>query len=178
GAAVSAQITHGGCFTFIQPPGQGRPLSASGGLNKIGLMSGQYLKRQMSVADLQRAAADFANGARLAREAGFDAVEIHMGHGDLLSQFLSPLYNKRRDQYGGSLANRLRFPRQVLRQVLDAVGDELAVICKFSITEGVRGGNTVDDGIGIARGLAEEGAHLLVLSAGLKDRKSTRLNSR
>src|SRR5690606_31013345 len=117
-----AQITHGGCFTFIRVPGQSRPLSASGGLNKIGLMSGQYLKRQMSVADMQRVAADFANGARLAREAGFDAVEIHMGHGYLLSQFLSPLYNKRRDDYGGSLANRLRFPRQVLRQVLDAVG--------------------------------------------------------
>ena len=167
GGAVSAQITHGGCFTFIRVPGQSRPLSASGGFNKIGLMSGQYLKREMSIVDMQRVAADFADAARRAREAGFDAVEIHMGHGYLLSQFLSPLYNKRRDQYGGSLANRLRFPRQVLRQVLDAVGDELAVICKFSITEGVRGGNTVDDGVGIARGLAEEGAHLLVLSAGL-----------
>ncbi len=165
--AVSAQITHGGCFTFIQPPGQGRPLSASGGFNKIGLMSGQYLKREMSVADMQRVAADFANGARLAREAGFDAVEIHMGHGYLLSQFLSPLYNKRRDDYGGSLANRLRFPRQVLRQVLDAVGNELAVICKFSITEGVRGGNSIEEGVQIARELAAEGAHLLVLSAGL-----------
>lgn len=167
GAAVSAQITHGGCFTFIRAPGQRRPLSASGGLNKIGLMSGQYLKRQMSVADMQRVAADFASGARLAREAGFDAVEIHMGHGYLLSQFLSPLYNKRRDEYGGSLDNRLRFPRQVLRQVLDAVGNELAVICKFSITEGVRGGNSIEEGVQIARELAAEGAHLLVLSAGL-----------
>ena len=167
GGAVSAQITHGGCFTFIQAPGQRRPLSASGGFNKIGLMSGQYLKRQMSVADMQRVAADFANGARLAREAGFDAVEIHMGHGYLLSQFLSPLYNRRRDEYGGSLDNRLRFPRQVLRQVLDAVGNDLAVICKYSITEGVRGGNGIEEGVGIARGLAAEGAHLLVLSAGL-----------
>lgn len=167
GGAVSAQVTHGGCFTFTKVKGQGRPLSASGGFNKIGLMSGQFLKREMSIGDMQRIAGDFADGARLAREAGFDAVEIHMGHGYLLSQFISPLYNRRRDEFGGSLANRMRFPRQVLRAVLDAVGEELAVICKFSMTEGVRGGNGPEDGVGIARHLAEEGAHLLVLSAGL-----------
>lgn len=165
--AVSAQITHGGCFIFIKVPGQSRPLSASGGFNKVGLMSGQYLKREMSVADMQRIAADFAAGARLAREAGFDAVEIHMGHGYLLSQFASPLYNKRKDEYGGNLANRMRFPRQVLRQVLDAVGDELAVICKYSMIDGAPSGNQIEDGVGIARELAAEGAHLLVLSAGM-----------
>lgn len=167
GGKVSAQITHGGCFTFTKVKGQPRPLSASGGFNKIGLMSGQFLKREMTEADMQRIADDFAAGARLAKEAGFDAVEIHMGHGYLLSQFLSPLYNKRKDAWGGSLENRLRFPRQVLRQVLDAVGAELAVICKFSMTEGAKEGNRIAEGVGIARGLAQEGAHLLVLSAGM-----------
>ncbi|MCL5041309.1 MAG: NADH:flavin oxidoreductase [Gammaproteobacteria bacterium] len=167
GGKASAQITHGGCFTFTKREGQSRPLSASGGFNKIGLMSGQFFKREMSAEDMQRVADDFAQGARLARQAGFSAVEIHMGHGYLLSQFLSPLYNKRQDEYGGSLENRLRFPRYVLRRVLDAVGSDLAVICKFSMTEGVREGNRIADGVGIARGLAEEGAHLLVLSAGM-----------
>lgn len=167
GGAVSAQITHGGCFTFTKVPGQSRPLSASGGFNKIGLMSGQYFKRQMSSADMERIADEFACGAQLAREAGFDAVEIHMGHGYLLSQFLSPLYNKRTDLYGGTLDNRLRFPREVLRRVLDAVGEDLAVICKYSMVEGARGGNGIEEGIGIARALAEEGAHMLVLSAGM-----------
>ncbi|SFU14140.1 NADH:flavin oxidoreductase [Pseudomonas marincola] len=167
GGRVSAQITHGGCFTFTRQPGQGRPLSASGGFNKIGLMSGLFFKREMSVSDMQRIASDFAQGACLAREAGFDAVEIHMGHGYLLSQFLSPLYNKRRDEFGGSLENRLRFPRQVLRAVLDAVGQDLAVICKFSITDGAKGGNRIEDGIAIAQALEAEGAHMLVLSAGL-----------
>lgn len=167
GGAVSAQITHGGCFTFTRQPEHGRPLSASGGFNKIGLMSGLYFKREMTVGDMQRIADYFAQGARLAREAGFDAVEIHMGHGYLLSQFLSPLYNKRRDEFGGSLQNRLRFPRQVLRQVLDAVGEDLAVICKFSMTDGAKGGNCIEDGVAIARALEAEGAHLLVLSAGL-----------
>jgi 2,4-dienoyl-CoA reductase (NADPH2) len=167
GGLASAQITHGGCFTFIRERSTKRPLSASGGFNKIGLMSGMFLKQAMNEADMQQVVRDFAQGARLARQAGFDAVEIHMGHGYLLSQFISPMYNKRRDQYGGSLENRLRFPRRVLRAVLDAVGTEMAVICKYSITEGVRAGNSAEDGAQIARMLEEEGAHLLVLSAGM-----------
>ena len=167
GGLASAQITHGGCFTFIRERSTKRPLSASGGFNKIGMMSGMFLKQAMSESDMQQVVADFAQGARLARDAGFDAVEIHMGHGYLLSQFISPLYNKRRDQYGGRLENRLRFPRRVLRAVLDAVGRELAVICKYSITEGVRAGNSAEDGARIAQMLEAEGAHLLVLSAGM-----------
>lgn len=167
GAAASAQITHGGCFTFLPPAGSRRPLSSSGGFNKVGIMSGMLFKQAMTEADLERVAGEFVRGARLAREAGFDAVELHMGHGYLLSQFVSPLYNRRRDPYGGSLENRLRFPAQVLRRVLDAVGKDLAVLCKYSITEGVRGGHDADDGAAVARILEREGAHLLVLSAGM-----------
>lgn len=167
GAAASAQITHGGCFTFLTERSTPRPLSASGGFNKIGMLSGMFRKQAMREIDMNRVIRDFVQGARLAREAGFDAVEIHMGHGYLLSQFISPLYNKRRDSYGGSLENRLRFPRQVLRAVLDAVGKDMAVLCKYSITEGTRGGNRPEDGVAIARLLEREGAHMLVLSAGM-----------
>jgi 2,4-dienoyl-CoA reductase-like NADH-dependent reductase (Old Yellow Enzyme family) len=167
GAAAMAQITHGGCFTFLPPRDSRRPLSASGGFNKVGIMSGQWRRQRMEEADLERVAAEFVRGARLARAAGFDAVEIHMGHGYLLSQFLSPLYNHRRDAYGGDLARRVRYPAQVLQQVLDAVGKELAVACKISVTEGARGGNTAADGAQIAALLERAGAHLLVLSGGL-----------
>ncbi|VVP69676.1 NADH oxidase [Pseudomonas fluorescens] len=167
GGLASAQITHGGCFTFIRERATRYPLSASGGFNKIGMMSGMFFKQAMTEDDMRQVVQDFAQGARTAREAGFDAVEIHMGHGYLLSQFISPMYNKRRDQYGGSLENRLRFPRRVLRAVLDAVGRDLAVICKYSVTEGVRAGNSAEDGAQIARMLEQEGAHLLVLSAGM-----------
>ena len=167
GGLASAQITHGGCFTFIRERSTKRPLSASGGFNKIGLMSGMFFKQAMDEADMQQVVREFAQGARLARQAGFDAVEIHMGHGYLLSQFISPMYNKRRDHYGGSLENRLRFPRRVLRAVLDAVGQDMAVICKYSVTEGVRAGNSAEDGAKIAAMLEREGAHLLVLSAGM-----------
>ena len=167
GAAASAQITHGGCFTFVPPQDTPRPLSASGGFNKVGIMSGQWRRQAMTLTDMERIAAEFVRGARLAREAGFDAVEIHMGHGYLLSQFLSPLYNRRRDAYGGDLPGRARFPVQVLERVLEAVGKELAVVCKISVTEGTRGGNTAEDGAQITKLLEAAGAHLLVLSAGL-----------
>ncbi len=167
GAAASAQITHGGCFTFVPPQDTARPLSASGGFNKVGIMSGQWRRQAMTLADMERVAAEFVRGAQLAREAGFDAVEIHMGHGYLLSQFLSPLYNRRRDAYGGDVQGRARFPVQVLERVLDAVGKEMAVVCKISVTEGTRGGNTAEDGAQIAKLLEAAGAHLLVLSAGL-----------
>ncbi len=166
-AAASAQITHGGCFTFVPPQDTARPLSASGGFNKVGIMSGQWRRQAMTTADMERIAGEFVRGALLAREAGFDAVEIHMGHGYLLSQFLSPLYNRRRDAYGGDVRGRARFPVQVLERVLEAVGKDMAVVCKISVTEGTRGGNTAADGAEIARLLEAAGAHLLVLSAGL-----------
>ena len=113
-------------------------------------MSGQWRQTGHDAADMERVAAEFVRGAQLAREAGFDAVEIHMGHGYLLSQFLSPLYNRRRDAYGGDVRGRARFPVQVLERVLDAVGKEMAVVCKISVTEGTRGGNTAEDGAQIA----------------------------
>lgn len=175
GAAASAQITHGGCFTFLRERSTPRPLSSSGGFNKVGLMSGMWRKQAMTEADMTQVTRQFVQGAELARAAGFDAVELHMGHGYLLSQFISPLYNRRRDSYGGSLENRLRFPLRVLRAVLEAVGNDLAVICKYSITDGVRGGNTAQDGAAIARLLEAAGAHLLVLSAGMNVESITTL---
>ncbi|KML27916.1 flavin oxidoreductase, partial [Burkholderia lata] len=126
GAAASAQITHGGCFTFLPSLSTRRPLSASGGFNKVGVMSGRFLKQAMTRDQMSAIADEFAQAARHARDAGFDAVEIHMGHGYLLSQFLSPLYNRRRDAYGGDAARRAAFPAEVLRRVLDAVGRDLA----------------------------------------------------
>lgn len=167
GCAASAQITHGGCFTFVKPASGKRPISASGGFNKVGLLSGQYLKHKMTRQDMQEVINDFVVSAKYARDSGFDAVEIHMGHGYLLSQFISPLYNKRRDEYGGSIENRMRFPRELLGQVLEAVGKELAVICKYSMVEGASGGNQIAEGVEIAKQLEAEGAHMLVLSAGM-----------
>lgn len=169
GAAASAQITHAGSFTFLPKDvlHTSRPLSASGGLNKVGVMSGRWLKRAMDPGQLEAMTAEFVAAARNAREAGFDAVELHMGHGYLLSQFISKLYNKRRDAYGGTIEKRMRFPGEVLARVLDAVGKDLAVIVKYSMTDGVPRGNSIEDGVAVARAIEARGAHLAVLSNGL-----------
>jgi len=166
--AVCAQITHGGAFCFLPRLSTRYPRSASSGFNPPGVIAGRLFKRAMSEVDLERVSAEFVAGARLARDAGFDAVEIHMGHGYLLSQFISPAYNRRRDRWGGpTAAHRVRFPVRVLREVLDAVGKDLAVICKISVDEGFKNGGTAEDAVLVAQALERAGAHLLVLSGGM-----------
>ena len=165
GGKICAQITHGGAFvTSIKL--NHRPFTSSGGLNKAGMLAGNWLSRDMTQADLDMVQAEFVACAELMREAGFDAVELHMGHGYLLNQFVSPLSNKRKDQYGGSAANRIRYPAQVLAAVKKAVGQDLAVLAKINVIDGVRGGATAEDGIVTARALQAAGADMLVLSGG------------
>lgn len=168
GAAAQAQITHAGAFTFLPKDFSSmKPISADGGFNKFGVMTGRYFKKRMNRDDMDRIADEFVSAARFAKEAGFDAVEIHMGHGYLLAQFITPFYNSRRDEFGGSIENRMKFPVEVLSRVLDAVGNEMAVTVKYSQTDGKEGGNTVTEGIAIAKILQNAGAHMAQLSNGL-----------
>ncbi len=162
---ISMQLTHGGSFvTSIRV--KGRTISASSGLNKAGLLCGNFLQRAMKENDMEQVAGEFARAAELCREAGFDAVELHMGHGYLLNQFISPLSNVRRDQYGGNAENRARFPARVLKAVKDAVGQDLAVLAKINVADGVRRGATVEDAIVTGKALQTAGADMLVLSGG------------
>ena len=89
-----------------------------------------------------------------------------MGHGYLLNQFISPMSNRRNDEYGGSAENRVRFPARVLRAVREAVGEDLAVLAKINVADGPSRGATVEDGIVTAQVLQDAGAHMLVLSGG------------
>src|SRR5438132_1488786 len=93
----------------------------------------------------------YAHGAMVLRDAGFDAIEIHIGHGYLLSAFLSPKLNKRRDEFGGSLDNRARFPLDVVRAVRSAAGGAVAVTAKVNMADGVRGGFWLEESIEFAR---------------------------
>lgn len=165
GAAISAQITHGGSFVTGMKV-KGRTISSSGGFNAAGALKGNFLQRAMNEADMERVIAEFVAAARLARDAGFDAVELHMGHGYLLNQFISPLSNRRQDKYGGSAENRVRFPARVLAAVKQAVGDTTAVLAKINVADGTRRGAKVEDGIVTALALQAAGAHMLVLSGG------------
>ncbi|HTR70659.1 MAG TPA: NADH:flavin oxidoreductase [Mycobacteriales bacterium] len=108
--------------------------------------------------DLARITDHFAVAARNAIEAGFDAVEVHLGHGYLLSSFMSPRLNRRTDEYGGSWEARARFPREVVRAVREEVGDAIAVTAKFGMSDGVAGGLWLEESIPIAQQLEADGA--------------------
>lgn len=161
GAAASIQIGHCGNMSKSRVAGE-RPVSASSGFN---LYSPTLVRglRQPEIGDLARA---FGQAVRLAREAGFDAVEVHAGHGYLISQFLSPYTNRRKDDYGGSLENRMRFMQMAVGEALEAAGGDLAVLVKTNMCDGFRGGIEIGEGLQIARELERLGAHGLVLSGG------------
>jgi len=161
GAAASIQLVHCGFFASRKVIAQ-RPLGAS---PKFCLYRRSRCT-QMSEAQISDKTEAFAQAAVLAQRAGFDAVEIHAGHGYLLSQFLSPWTNQRRDRYGGSLESRLRFPAAVIRRVREAVGPGYPVLVKMNQRDGMRGGLELDEAVEAARRFEAEGASALVPSAG------------
>jgi 2,4-dienoyl-CoA reductase-like NADH-dependent reductase (Old Yellow Enzyme family) len=165
GAAASLQIGH--CGDFADPRVTGvRPLGPSHRLDLYHLA----VARPMREPDLEQAVADFARAAGVAREAGFDAVEPHFGHGYLVSQFLSPWTNRRRDRWGGPLENRMRLAVAVLRAMRTAVGPELPIVPKVNLSDGFAGGLQVEEAVEVARRLEAEGATALALSGGFVSR--------
>lgn len=161
GAAVSIQIGHCGFFASPRVIGR-RPLGAS---PQLCLFRLSYCT-QMSQAEIDQKIEDFSKAAAFARQAGFDALEIHSGHGYLLSQFLSPWTNHRKDAYGGSLENRLRFPLAVLRRVREEVGPAFPILIKMNQRDGMPGGIEIDEAILIAQAYEAAGASALVPSCG------------
>ncbi|MEV6703107.1 NADH:flavin oxidoreductase [Streptomyces sp. NPDC051453] len=162
GAAVSAQIGHAG--PVADAKSNGRPALAPGRLfNPISMK----MTRAATEADIGRITRAHGDAARIAAEAGFDAVEIHLGHNYFASSFLSPKINKRRDRYGGSLTNRARVARDMARAVREAVGDRLAVTAKLNMDDGVPGGIWLDESLQVAQWLQEDGTlDALELTAG------------
>jgi 2,4-dienoyl-CoA reductase-like NADH-dependent reductase (Old Yellow Enzyme family) len=161
GAAASIQLGHGGNMADRKVTGE-RAIAPSVKFNLYGLIR----PRAMSEADIESIVDAHAEAVRLARNAGFDAVEIHAGHGYLISQFLSPYTNRRKDRWGGSFENRARFLRKVLTGVKKASGKNTAVLVKTNLEDGFAGGMSREEGIKVARILYNEGADALVLSGG------------
>jgi 2,4-dienoyl-CoA reductase-like NADH-dependent reductase (Old Yellow Enzyme family) len=108
--------------------------------------------------DIARITDDYRRTATLVVEAGFDAIEVHLGHNYLLSSFLSPKLNRRHDDWAGSIANRARFARQVVLAVRDAVGRDVAVTAKLNMVDGYKGGLALEDSLEVARMLQDDGA--------------------
>jgi 2,4-dienoyl-CoA reductase-like NADH-dependent reductase (Old Yellow Enzyme family) len=153
GALVSAQLGHAGLVADSRSNGQ-KSLAPSRRLSA----PGKGLVPAATKADLARVTRDFARAARTTVDAGFDCLEVHLGHNYLLSSFLSPNLNKRHDSYGGSIANRSTFPRDVLKAVRDAVGDDAAVIAKLNMVDGVEKGLPIQDSLEVARLIEQDGA--------------------
>ena len=162
GAAIAAQIGHAG--PVANPMGTKSPSVAP---SRVFSPLGMRRTQAVTADDIERITSLYADGARVLRDAGFDAIEVHIGHGYLLSAFLSSRLNKRTDEWGGSLENRARFPRQVVSAVREAVGRDIAVTAKVNMADGVRGGFWLDESVRFARMLQDDGAlDALTLSGG------------
>jgi 2,4-dienoyl-CoA reductase-like NADH-dependent reductase (Old Yellow Enzyme family) len=162
GAAVSAQLGHGGPVAFAK--GNGLPaLAPSRHFNKTSFGFAQAIDK----AGIDRVAQAHAEAARRAVDCGFDAVEVHLGHNYLISSFLSPRLNRRTDEYGGSLENRARLARDTMRAVREAVDDRIAIIVKMNMDDGVPGGFWLDEAIPVTQWLEADGScDVLEMTAG------------
>lgn len=162
GAAISAQLGHGGPVAEARS-NRSPALAPSKRWNTTAFS----VARPATPEDLQRVVTAHADAARMAEQAGFDAVEVHLGHNYLASAFLSPRLNRRKDEYGGSLENRARLARDLARAVHDAVGGRLAVIAKLNMEDGARGGFGLPESIQVAQWLEQDGTvDALELTAG------------
>ena len=164
-AAASIQLGHCGNMAKHSIV-CGRPIAPSTHFN----FYAPSFPRAMKKTDIVETVKTFGKGVRLARNAGFDAVEIHAGHGYLISQFLSPATNKRKDEFGGSLQNRMRFMELVIHEVMEAAAGKTAVLVKMNMSDGFSGGMEFHESLEVARKLESLGVHALVLSGGFVSR--------
>ncbi|MDD5892138.1 MAG: NADH:flavin oxidoreductase [Bacteroidales bacterium] len=165
GAKASIQLGHCGNMTH-RSTCHCMPIGASNGFN---LYSPTFY-RKMTKEDIEYVAKSFGDATRICIEAGFDAVEVHAGHGYLISQFLSPYTNHRKDEFGGSLDNRMRFMRMCISEVVKAAGDKIAVTAKLNTSDGFKGGQTTEELIEVAKELRKLGVQAITLSGGFVSR--------
>jgi anthraniloyl-CoA monooxygenase len=178
GAKIALQLGHAGAKGSTRVPweGEDEPLP-SGNWPLVSASPQQYVdgvsdwSRAMSRADMDRVRDEFVHATRLAAEAGFDWLELHCAHGYLLSSFISPLTNQRTDEYGGPLANRLRYPLIVFRAMRDAWPRERPTSVRISAHDWVEGGITPDDAVEIARAFKDAGADMIDCSSGQVSRR-------
>ncbi len=161
GGKIAVQLVHAGGQTDSQNAGR-RPLAPSA----VKVDQFPELPEELSQDEIGEIIAAFAAAARRAKEWGADAVQLHGAHGYLISQFLSPLTNRRTDEYGGAIENRSRFLREVYGQVRDAVGAEYPVLIKLNAADNLEGGLYAEDGLYAARTLADAGIDAIEVSTG------------
>jgi anthraniloyl-CoA monooxygenase len=169
---ICLQLGHSGAkgSTRLMWEGMDEPLAEGGwpvmAASAIPYKPGMQVPREMTRADMDQVRDDFVRATRMAAEADFDMVELHCAHGYLLSGFITPLSNRRTDEYGGSLENRLRFPVEVFRAMREVWPQDRPMSVRISATDWVEGGIDGPDAVEIARAFHLAGADIIHVSAG------------
>lgn len=173
GAVIGMQLAHAGrkASTHIPWEGSGAVNESDGGWqviapSEIAFADNYPSPREMTRDDIEEVAASFALAAERALSAGIQVAEIHAAHGYLLHEFLSPVSNRRDDEYGGSLDNRMRFPLEVVRRVRKVWPERLPLFVRISATDWIDGGWDLEQSIELARRMREEGVDLVDCSSG------------
>ncbi|MBI4297479.1 MAG: NADH:flavin oxidoreductase [Chloroflexi bacterium] len=164
GGKIAVQISHAGINSRFL---------ASQGITALAPSlkeDSQIPHREMTQEEVEATIADYGSAAARAREAGFDAVQLHGAHGFLMSQFLSALFNRRADRWGGSPENRRRFHIQVVKEVRHRIGQDYPILMKFGVMDDQGGGTTLEDGLEAARGMVAAGLDALEVSGGVGSR--------
>jgi 2,4-dienoyl-CoA reductase-like NADH-dependent reductase (Old Yellow Enzyme family) len=165
GTPIAIQLNHGGALTYSEVSGS-KPVAPSPIVHPH---RGVETPRQMSHDDIEVVIDSFRDAARRAYESGFDAVEVHGAHGYLLSQFHSPVTNKRRDEYGGTLKNRVRLSKRVVAEIKKDLGAKFPVLYRIGIEDAApySGGLALQDGVEAARMITEAGVDIIDVSGGI-----------
>ena len=162
GSRIAIQLHYSGIST--QPDTAQRSIV---GPSAVSMPNSDVVMRELSVQEIEEVIVAFGQAAIRARSAGFDLVEIHGAHGHLLHKFASPLTNKRTDQYGGSLRNRMRLPREIVAEVRNKVGADYPILYRLGAVDMLPGGLTIQGGRRIAMALVEAGVNAIDVSGGL-----------
>jgi len=173
GSVPGIQLAHAGRKASTDVPWRGeKPLTINEGgwqplaPSPLPFAEKHPLPREMTIQDLEEVVTQFAEGTRRSLEAGFQVIEIHLAHGYLLHEFLSPLSNRRTDEYGGNLQNRMRFPMQVVRAVRESWPADFPLFVRISCTDWVQGGWDLPQSIELANRVKEIGVDLIDCSSG------------
>lgn len=173
GAIAGIQIAHAGRKASTAEPWNGgkEVTEEDGGWQTVAPSALRFaedypMPREMTKDDIEKATNDFVSAAKRSVEAGFEVIEIHAAHGYLFHEFLSPLSNKRTDEYGGSLENRMRFPLDVASKVREAIPENLPVFARISATDWTEGGWDLEQSIEFCKRLKEIGIDLIDCSTG------------
>lgn len=161
GGLIAVQLVHAGGQALRKSSGL-QPIAPSA----ISFPTFQEVPKEMTKDDIKRVIESFALSAKRAKYAGFDCVQLHSAHGYLINQFLSPLTNKRKDEYGGSLENRFRFLKEVVLAIKSSVGQDYPLIIKLNGDDFLEGGFSINESSKVSKMLEELGISFIEVSGG------------